>query len=119
MAVRWASRSGASSGAAGSNGLMETNAVEGPGDARQCDGCYRPGDRGSSPVLPTGAWSLPCKITVKVERPAAQRGRTTLTVILHGNSMPGAGGRVWLLLQARRTGDCVTAGGQARWQGAG
>ncbi len=29
MAVRWASRSGASSGAAASNGLIETNAVSG------------------------------------------------------------------------------------------
>src|SRR5215472_12125210 len=34
MAVRWARRSGASSAAAGSNGLMETNAVSG-GLARQ------------------------------------------------------------------------------------
>ena len=42
MAVRWASRSGASSGAAGSNGLMETNAVSGsPASAGSITAAYR------------------------------------------------------------------------------
>jgi hypothetical protein len=41
-------------------------------------------------VLPTGAGFLPGEITVKVETPAAKRGRTTLTVILRGDTMPGA-----------------------------
>jgi hypothetical protein len=36
-----------------------------PSDARRCDGCYKPGDRGSSPVLPTGAGSLPWKLAVR------------------------------------------------------
>jgi hypothetical protein len=72
----------------------------------------------SSPVLLIGAEVLPGKISVKVA-PAAQRGRTTLMVIFHGERLPGDRRTARLSVRARRCGSVAACAACLRVRGVG